>query len=80
VDVGAAGRIIYEPILLAEVHGEVYLEVHKDIYGRLTVEPMQVLRTLAADAALADRIDWAVADAVVAARQGVARVVTLRSD
>ena len=80
VDVGVQGRIIYEPILLAEVHGQVYLEIHKDIYGRLNVEPMQVLRTLAADAALADRIDWAVADAVVAARQGVARVVTLRSD
>ena len=80
VDVGVAGRIIYEPILLAEVDGEVYLEVHKDIYGRLNVEPMQALRTLAADAALADRIDWRVADAVVAARQGVARVVTLRSD
>ena len=76
VDVGIPGRLIYEPILLAEVDGEVYLEVHKDIYGRLNVEPMQVLRTLAANAALADRIDWSVADAVVAGHQGVARVVT----
>lgn len=80
VDVGVQGQIIYEPILLAEVHGQVYLEIHKDIYGRLNTEPMQVLRVLAADAALADRIDWIVADAVLAARQGVARVVTLRSD
>jgi L,D-transpeptidase ErfK/SrfK len=78
--VGVQGQIIYEPILLAEVDGEVYLEVHKDIYGRLTVEPMQVLRALAADAAVADRIDWIVADAVLEARHGVARVVTLRSD
>jgi L,D-transpeptidase ErfK/SrfK len=80
VAVGVQGQIIYEPILLAEVHGQVYLEVHKDIYARLRVEPMQVLRALAADAALAERIDWTVADAVLAARQGVARVVTLRSD
>jgi hypothetical protein len=62
------------------VDGEVYLEVHNDIYGRLNIEPIQVLRVLAADAALADRIDWIVADAVLAARQGVVRVVTLRSD
>jgi len=80
VDVGARGRIIYEPVLLAEVDGEVYLEVHKDIYGRLTVEPMQMLHRLAVVAALVERIDWTVADAVLAARQGVARVVTLRSD
>jgi L,D-transpeptidase ErfK/SrfK len=80
VDVGAAGRIIYEPILLAEVDGEVYLEVHKDIYSRLTVEPVEMLHRLAIDAALVERIDWTVADAVLAARQGVARVVTPRSD
>lgn len=80
VDVGVQGRLIYEPILLTEVDGEVYLEVHNDIYGRLNIEPIQVLRVLAADAALADRIDWIVADAVLAARQGVVRVVTLRSD
>ncbi len=76
VDVGVQGQIIYEPILLAEIHGEVYLEVHKDVYGRLNVEPMQMLHRLAVDAALADRIDWTVADAVLGARQGVARVVT----
>ena len=80
VDVGAAGQILYEPILLAEVHGEVYLEVHKDIYGRLTVEPVEMLHRLAVVAALVERIDWTVADAVLAARQGIARVVTLRSD
>lgn len=79
VDVGVQGQIIYEPILLAEVDDEVYLEVHKDIYGRLTVEPMQMLHRLAVVAALVERIDWTVADAVLAARQGVARVVTLSS-
>ncbi len=77
---GTPGQIIYEPILLAEVDGEVYLEVHKDIYGRLTVEPSQMLHGLAVGAALAGRIDWMAADAVLAARQGVARVVTLRSN
>ena len=80
VDVGAQGRIIYEPILLAEVHGQVYLEIHKDIYGRLNIEPMQVLRTLAADAALADRIDWTMATAVIATHEGVARAVTVSLD
>jgi L,D-transpeptidase ErfK/SrfK len=77
VDVGVQGQIVYEPILLAEVHGQVYLEVHNDIYGRLNNEPIQVLRALAADAALADRIDWTMATAVIAAHEGVARAVTM---
>ena len=80
VAVGTPGRIIYEPILLAEVRGEVYLEVHTDIYGRLNAEPIQVVHALAAGAALTDRIDWPTATAVVAAHEGVARTVTISSD
>ena len=34
ISVGAKGRIIYQPILLT-VHGDtIYLEVHRDAYGR----------------------------------------------
>jgi hypothetical protein len=42
----------------------------------LNIEPTQILRTLAADAALADRIDWTRATAVIAAHEGVVRAVT----
>ena len=34
VAVGATGAVVYEPILVASVDDEVYLEVHPDIYRR----------------------------------------------
>ena len=76
--VGTAGRIIYRPILVAEVDGRIHLEVHQDIYHRLTDSPLATLRALAASMSLSTRIDWQAAQAVVDQRQGIARDVTLR--
>ncbi|MET0213735.1 MAG: L,D-transpeptidase family protein [Vicinamibacterales bacterium] len=75
VEVGSSGRIIYEPVLLAFVGEDVYLEVHRDVYRRVA-KPQNVARTLAAAAGLSELIDWAAADAVAAAADGVARSVT----
>ena len=75
---GTAGRIIYRPILLASVDGEIYLEAHRDIYGQLSVSPLDEARALARHAGLAGRIDWEVAGHVVAEREGVARRVTAK--
>ncbi len=79
---GASARAArtYQPVLLAEVDGDVYLEVHRGVYGRLTVEPLQIVRDLAAAAALTDRIDWTAAAVVVAAHEGIARAVTINPD
>jgi L,D-transpeptidase ErfK/SrfK len=76
VHVGTAGRFIYQPIMLAADEGEVYLEAHRDAYGRVAGDPRVAARALAAAAGLAARIDWRAADAVLAARHGVARRVT----
>jgi L,D-transpeptidase ErfK/SrfK len=80
VGLDTRGEVIYQPVLLAEVDGDVYLEVHRDVYGRLTVEPLQIVRSLAAVAALTDRIDWMAAAVVVAAHEGIARAVTINPD
>ena len=76
VQVGASGRIIYEPVLLADVDGNVYLEVHRDVYRRSAGTPSEAARILAAEAGVSQRIDWAAADLVAAAGDGVARNVT----
>jgi len=73
LSVGSKGRIVYQPTLLAVQDGAVYLEVHRDAYGRGGPTP----RELAAALGVTDRVDWALADAVAAAHEGIARDVTL---
>lgn len=78
VTVGTPGITLYEPILLAEDRGDVYLEVHPDAYRRLTESPGHVARRMAAGMGIGERIDWAAADLVVQRREGIARSVTRR--
>jgi L,D-transpeptidase ErfK/SrfK len=74
--VGSVGRIVYEPVLLATQGDAVFLEVHRDVYGRLVPGARQTARALAAASGLTDRIDWTIADAVIEARHGIARDVS----
>jgi L,D-transpeptidase ErfK/SrfK len=76
IEVGASGRIIYEPVLLAVVGDAIYLEVHRDVYRRTGAALSVVARTLAAARGVSERIDWVAADAVAAAADGIARSVT----
>ena len=76
VQVGAAGRIIYEPTLLTVHDDTVYLEVHRDVYRRVAAEPRASARTLASAAGVSERIDWTIADTVASRREGIARDVT----
>ncbi len=77
VDVGTGGRIIYEPVLIAVSGHEIYLEVHRDVYRRMSMSATQRVRALAARLALADRIDWAVANREVEQQAGIARRVSV---
>ncbi len=48
----------YRTTLLAEMpDGQVFLEVHRDIYKR-GIDPLNELRKLVSDYRLEDRIDW----------------------
>lgn len=73
---GTPGRIVYEPILMAEIDGEVYLEAHSDVYGRLSTSPYQQARELAARLGLGDRLDWMAADREIDRHAGIARRVS----
>lgn len=78
VEVGTPGRIVYEPILLAEANGEIWLEVHADVYRRNLTPALGQVREAATALGLEARIDWAAVATVIAARHGIARVVTAR--
>ena len=80
VAVGTRGSIVYEPILIAASGDDVYIEVHPDVYGRLSASPRQVARELAAGVGVADRIDWSLAEREIDRHAGVARKVRLEPD
>jgi L,D-transpeptidase ErfK/SrfK len=75
VRVGIAGRLIYQPVLLAVVEdGRILLEVHRDIYKK-GIDPAQTVRDMAGANGLSHAVDWAAADAVIAAQDGLVREV-----
>lgn len=76
VEPGMRGQIVYEPILLAELDGRIYLEVHGDIYDKGGVD-FEMLNQIARARGLAGRIDWSQAYEVLTSFEGVARDVTL---
>jgi len=75
VPIGAAGEIVYQPVLLAVIDGRVYVESHADVYRR-TLNPLQRLREGAEQAHLTEVIDWSRAAVVVREAAGAARDVT----
>ena len=75
VAVGTAGRTIYEPILMTAADGEIYLEVHRDVYGLATADPRTRARALADALGLTRWVDWDAADQVIEAHHGIARPV-----
>jgi len=75
VRVGTAGRILYQPVLLAQTDdGRILLEVHRDIY-RKGVDRARIARDMAEAEGLSQAIDWSLADEVIAAQDGLAREV-----
>jgi L,D-transpeptidase ErfK/SrfK len=73
---GTPGAFIYQRVLFGERDGVVFLEVHRDAYRR-SADAAGATRQLAATLGVEDRIDWLLADDVVRAQAGVARVVTI---
>lgn len=76
VSLGTRGRIVYEPILMATSGGDIFFEVHPDVYRRATTPASRYVRELAGLLGLDDQIDWMVADREVERRAGVARRIS----
>jgi L,D-transpeptidase ErfK/SrfK len=76
VVVGAAGAIVYEPVLLAVTAEGPFLEAHRDVYRRGAATIDQV-RSVARAAGVDGQIDWARAADVLRRREGIARLVAV---
>lgn len=71
--IGASGRIVYEPVLVAIVDGTVFLEAHTDVYRLSSGDPLPAIGRALESMGLADAVDWSAARDVLKLRDGVAR-------
>jgi L,D-transpeptidase ErfK/SrfK len=74
---GTAGELLYQPIKFGESNGEIYVEVHEDLYKRIP-NLQREARALARTAGLMNRIDLARLRQAVEEKRGVPVVVTRR--
>lgn len=75
VPVNTAGKIVYRPVKVAVNAGKTYLEVHKDIYGKIE-DLEKEARNLIEEAAGDAPIDWRKVRRMVKEQTGVAEEVT----
>ena len=76
VEIGWPGEIIYEPVLLAVVGSDVFIEAHPDVYGRAAGDEREWVRDRAAALGVTGRIDWTLVDRELRRRSGIARLVS----
>jgi L,D-transpeptidase ErfK/SrfK len=77
VTLGTSGEFIYQPIKLGESGGQIYIEVHDDIYRRIRNLEREALK-LAREAGLKDRIDHELLRQAVREKRGIPVRVTRR--
>jgi L,D-transpeptidase ErfK/SrfK len=77
IGVGARGRIVYEPVLVAKVANTVYLEVHPDAY-KTAPDPFRKVLDIASTDGFLEMLDLALVKEVIQKRDGIARDVTRR--
>jgi L,D-transpeptidase ErfK/SrfK len=77
VRIGTSGQLLYQPIKFGESGGEIYVEVHDDMYGRVgKLEGAAI--GLARQAGVLERIDPELLRRAVREKRGVPVVVTRR--
>jgi len=76
VTIGTPVKIIYQPIKMAvTAQGRIFLEAHHNFYQK-KMQPIALVKELAAKNQLEDRIDWDLAAQILKSRDGVARDIT----
>lgn len=76
MQVGAQGALLYQPILVAVDAGRVFVEAHRDVYGRGPADAVEFVRTRARELGVVDSVDWDLVAQVIQQRAGVARLVS----
>ncbi|MGI9534329.1 MAG: L,D-transpeptidase family protein [Thermodesulfobacteriota bacterium] len=78
VDVGTQGEIIYEPIKIGNQNGNIFIEVHKDIYNLKNDLYSDVVRKLKKKN-LYDKVDLKVVKKAVSDKEGIPIVISKNS-
>jgi L,D-transpeptidase ErfK/SrfK len=74
---GTPGIIVYHRLMLANVRGQIYLEVHRDIYEKepdVHAQFDELVRTLN----LESKVDRALAADIIGEQDGIARVIVIK--
>lgn len=77
VSKGQPGKIIYAPVLLAQLDdGRIFLEVNRDIYKK-GIDPVALVTNAARTQGIGDMIDWQRVEDTIRLKEGLAREVGL---
>ena len=75
VQVGVKGSLVYQPILVAAVGDEVFVEAHRDVYGLEPADALELVRARTRELGVFERVDWDRVATVIRERGGIAREV-----
>lgn len=75
VEINTPGELIYMPVKLAIVDSMIYLEVHKDIYGKYK-NIKDLVKRVIEERDVTTKIDWQKVEQVIKEKSGVAEVIT----
>jgi len=77
VEINIPGELIYKPVKAAvSDQGRIYLEVHKDIYGKIKDLKGEILNIISR-LGVSEKINWEKVDRVLREKSGIAEDVTL---
>lgn len=75
VEINTSGEIIYSPVKVAVLDGRVFLEVHRDIYGKFKDMKSEVVNLIEKQV-VSNKVDWEKVNKVVSEKSGIAKDVT----
>jgi L,D-transpeptidase ErfK/SrfK len=75
VGIDTAGEIIYYPIKIAVSEGRIFLEVHRDIYGKFKDMKSEAVNLIEKHG-VSNKVDWAKVNKVVSEKSGIPEDVT----
>jgi len=75
VEINTSGEIIYSPVKVAVLDGRVFLEVHRDIYGKFK-DMRDEIKGIIREHGVSDKVDWQKVDLIIKEKSGIAEDVT----
>ncbi len=79
VSEGTPGRIIYQRLMIARLGEQIFMEVHRDIYGK-QADGVAILAALAKAHNLEPLLDWRIARGIITASDGAVHEITKKGD